>query len=254
MSEFVKKGALNNYKQVPGGQQDPNCSHVILTIEEYESLCRERDRAKEEQRAARNWADSEVRRAIDQGKANLKQAEDTAKDVLEEVGRQLSTAQEEAAHQRGLNENLLRICRERANSDRQLKPKKKHSGFIVLSSAERDYSYRIGKKAAKAKLWETALQSPYSIDFTDEQARRLIEEALLQRKEEQESLMEKLGIDAYYPDKYENMIQDQEIARQAKGKNVMMEQRLRANYRAGYWEVIFFHTRALERIPKKMQG
>lgn len=98
------------------------------------------------------------------------------------------------------------------------------------------------------------MQSPYSIDFTDEQARRLIEEALLQRKEEQESLMEKLGIDAYYPDKYENMIQDQEIARQSKGKNVMMEQRLRANYRAGYWEVIFFHTRALERIPKEMQG
>lgn len=253
MGEFVKKGALN-YKQVPGGQHDPNCSHVILTIEEYESLCRERDRAKEEQRAARNWADSEVRRAIDQGKANLKQAEDKAKAVLEEVERQLAIAREEAAHQRGLNKNLLRICRERANSDRKLKPKKEHSGFIVLSSAERDYSYRIGKKAAKVKLWETALQSPYSIDFTDEQARRLIEEALLRRKESQESLMEQLGIEAYYPGKYENMVQDEETARHAKGKNVMMEQRLRANYRAGYWEVIFFHTRALERAPKEMQG
>lgn len=51
MSEFVKKSVVG-YKQVPGGQHDPGCSHVILTLEEYESLCQERDWAKKEQQAA----------------------------------------------------------------------------------------------------------------------------------------------------------------------------------------------------------
>lgn len=254
MSEFVKKGALNYYKQVPEGQHDPGCSHVILTLEEYESLCRERDRAKQEQQAARNWADSEVRRAIDQGRANLKQAEDMAKAALEEVGRQLVTAQEEAAHQRGLNENLLRICRERANSDRTLKPKKEHSGFVVVSSAEREYRYKAGKSLKTVRLWETVLQSPYLVDFTEEQARQLIMEGLLQEDKDNLRPIEKLGIDEMYQGKYEDLLGHPDDAKRLERQNIMMEQRLRANYRAGYWEVIFFHTRALERVPKEMKG
>lgn len=253
MSEFVKKGALNYYKQVPGGHHDPNCSHVILTIEEYENLCRERDRAKKEQQVARNWADSEVRRAIDQGKTNLKQAEDMAKAALEEVGRQLATVREEAAHQRGLNENLLRICRERANSDRKVKPKKTHSGFIIVSSAEREYRYKAGKSLITIKLWETVLQSPYLVDFTEEQVRRLIVDGLLQKGADNLCLTEKLGIDAVYQCRYEDLFWHLGDAKQLASQNVMMDQRLRANYRAGYWEVIFFHTRALERVPREMQ-
>lgn len=66
MSDFVKKGMVG-YKQVAGGQGDPECSHVILTLEEYESLCQERDQAKQEQRAAQIWADGEVRKAMAQG-------------------------------------------------------------------------------------------------------------------------------------------------------------------------------------------
>lgn len=252
MSEFVKKGAFN-YKQVPGGQSDPECSHVILTLEEYDCLLRERDRAKKEQQAAQIWADSEVRKAIAQGKDHLKQAEKIAKAALEEVGQQLTAARNDAAHQRELNENLLRICRERANSDRKLKPKKKHSGFLVVSSAEREYRYKAGKDFRTVKLWETVLQSPYLVDFTEEQARRLIMEGLLQEDEGDLCPMEKLGIAAAYQCKYEDLLQHPDDAKQVANQNIMMDERLRANYRAGYWEVLFFHTRALEHVPKEMQ-
>ena len=34
---------------------------------------------------------------------------------------------------KGLNGNLLRISRERANQERNLRPKKAHSGFVVLN-------------------------------------------------------------------------------------------------------------------------
>lgn len=252
MSEFVKKSVVG-YKQVPGGQHDPACSHVILTLEEYESLCQERDLAKKEQQAAQLWADSEVRKAIAQGKDNLKRAEDTAKTALEEVGRQLVAAQEEAAYQQGLNENLLRICRERANSTRKLKPKKEHSGFVVVSSAEKEYRYKAGKNLKTVRLWETVLQSPYSVDFTEEQARRLIMEGMLQEYEDDLCLIEKLGIDERYQGRYEDLLRHPDDAKQLARKNIMMDERLRVNYRAGYWEVIFFHTRSLEQVPKEMQ-
>lgn len=44
MSEFVKK-MIVGYKDVPGGSSDPDCTHVILTLNEYKKIVRERDEA-----------------------------------------------------------------------------------------------------------------------------------------------------------------------------------------------------------------
>ena len=83
----------------------------------------------------------------------------------------------------GLNKNLLRIARERANADRKLRPKKTHTGYVVLTSSEKEYRYKIMRKeTAVAGLWETALQSPYSVDFTEEQARGLAARPAAQRQ------------------------------------------------------------------------
>ena len=147
----------------------------------------------------------------------------------------------------------LRICRERANSDRKLKPKKEHSGFVVVSSAEKEYRYKAGKNLKTVRLWETVLQSPYSVDFTEEQARRLIMEGMLQAYEDDLCLIEKLGIDERYQGRYEDLLRHPDDAKQLARQNIMMGERLRANYKVGYWEVIFSHTRALEQVPKEMQ-
>ncbi len=252
MSEFVKKGMVG-YKQVPGGQSDPECTHVILDLEEYESLCRERDQAKQERQAAQMWADNEVKRAMDWGKTRVKEVQDATKAALDEVKQQLAEAQEEFSYQRELNENLLRICRERANSDRKLRPKKKHSGFIVMSSAEREYRYKAGKNLKTVRLWETVLQSPYSVEFTEEQARRLIMEGLLQEDEDGLFPMKHLGIDEAYPGKYEELLRNADNVGLVDSQNIMTNMRLRADYRTGYWEITFLHAKAFGQIPKNMQ-
>lgn len=52
-----------------------------------------------------------------------------------------------------------------------------------MTSSEKEIRYRGGRnKLLTAKVWETVLQSPYSVDFTESQARKLIEEDLLARK------------------------------------------------------------------------
>ena len=39
MADFVKKGPMGTYTKVQGGYSDINCTHAILTKEEYDEMC-----------------------------------------------------------------------------------------------------------------------------------------------------------------------------------------------------------------------
>ena len=107
----------------------------------------------------------------------------------------LEEERRESAYQCGLNKNLLRIARERANAGRKLKSE--HTGYIVTASEEKEYHYyRAGKKWKKGKLWETVRQSYYSVDFTEEEARTQIERDLFPKRETW--LIGKIGISGRY--------------------------------------------------------
>lgn len=60
----------------------------------------------------------------------------------------LEEAKNDILRQKTLQRNLLRICRERANQQRNLHPKKEHDGYIVL-----EYSQYI--EHYKEEVWET---------------------------------------------------------------------------------------------------
>lgn len=110
------------------------------------------------------------------------------------------------------------------------------------------------KETAVAGLWETALQSPYSVDFTEEQARALTAE-LVRQNENDETLVGHIGIDTYYNGSYEELLYEQRrSARQEESRNIMLKPKLRANYKTGYWEVIFLHTRPLGLVPEDMRA
>ena len=66
MSEFVKKNMVG-YKPVPGGHSDSECTHVILTLQEYDQLLREKSIAEQEARAARDQAAIDVAAADQRG-------------------------------------------------------------------------------------------------------------------------------------------------------------------------------------------
>ena len=48
MARYVKLGTLGGYKDVPGGQSDPECTHVILTKKEYDQIYSEKAKAERE--------------------------------------------------------------------------------------------------------------------------------------------------------------------------------------------------------------
>ena len=167
MSEFVKKTMIG-YKELDGGHSDPECTHVILNLKEYDDLLQEIFQAEQEARNKSKKAEEEKRNSQNREQQTVQKANQ----VIESWKKELEKERAESAYQKGLNENLLRIAKERANADRKLKPKKEHSGYVVVISSEKIYRYKDGRRLGSVKLWETVIQSPYSIEFPAKQAKK----------------------------------------------------------------------------------
>ncbi len=246
MSEFVRKSALG-YKPVPGGYSDPELTHVILTKAEYDNLRDQIQAAKKETTVALD----KVAQAERQAASKIQQIKTEAGLQLEDLQRKLDEEALKTEYHKGLNTNLLRISKERANAARKLKPKKEHSGYVVISSAEKSYSYKKGANRGAVMLWETVLQTPFSVDFTEEQARTETED-LFQKDESGAWPIGKIGINGQYLAGYGEMIRDKNSEEWAK-YNVMVNKKLRANFRVGYWELILLHTKPLDVVPAEMR-
>ncbi|HAZ73945.1 MAG TPA: hypothetical protein DCW53_00940 [Rikenellaceae bacterium] len=253
MGEFVKKTAFG-YKPTSGGRSDPECTHVILTEDEYNRLLQQISGAEQEARNAKYDADKEIHRVQIDAQRRIESTEYEAAKDIEHLEKALAAEQKESALQRGLNANLLRITRERANADRKLKPKKEHTGYVVVSSMEKEHRYKDGNRRwCTVMLWETVLETPYTVDFEVEEVRRLIQE-LFQGDEEGNWLIVKIGITGNYPKGYADMICDKDWREVYRNYNVMLERRLKANYRTGFWEIIFLHTKPLAAVPSDMRA
>lgn len=231
---------------------DGECTHVIQTRQEYEMLLNQRDRAKREKEEAERAAAREISRVKQEAAHEADRAAQRAQAQIDNL-LQVERKTAEIADQRALNANLLRISRERANADRGLRPKKVHTGYVVVMSSEKEIRYKTGRnKLLTAKVWETVLQSPYSVDFTESQARQLIEEDLLARKN---GLLADVGITMICSgSSYENLIETENWKEIKAAHNTLFSRQLRANYRVGYWEYIIQHTKPLGIVPADMRA
>lgn len=232
---------------------DQECSHVIQTKQEYETLLNQRNRAKREKEEAERAAAREISRIKQEASYEADRAAQRAKAQINDLLQLVERKTAEIADQRALNANLLRISRERANADRGLRPKKVHTGYVVVMSSEKEIRYKTGRnKLLTAKVWETVLQSPYSVDFTESQARLLIQEDLLAKEK---GLLADVGITLICRgSSYENLIETEEWKEIKDTHNALFSRQLRANYRVGYWEYIVQHTKPLGIVPADMRA
>lgn len=230
--EIVKKTALGGYKEVEDFQSN-DCSHVILTRSEYVNLLGNI----QAERRSKEKAENEAWNAKRVLREQLQKAEKEAQGAISALRKELDAQIAEAERQAALNVNLIRIAKERANAARGLTPKKDHPGYVVLFSTER----KIGEvKAGRSgeltpvKGKETTIQTPYSVDIEERQLHVLL------RNDEQ--IFARIGIDGTgnLKDKSE--------------KNLVLDCRLKANYRSGLWELILTHTRPLKSVPQDLRG
>ena len=120
---------------------------------------------------------------------------------------------------------------------------------MIDFSKEYEYRYRVGKEEKRVMLWETIIESSYSVKFSDEQARKQIDSELFNNDD---WFIGKIGIDAQWLIGYEKMIAKKEYKENYINKNVVVRQQLRANYSRGYWEIILLHTKPLSNVPDEM--
>lgn len=255
MARYVKLGTLGGYKDVPGGQSDSECTHVILTKKEYDQIYREKAAAESEASRTKYEAERAINDARRGAQYTAQQAVAEARQTVEAMEADLAAERAESAHQRALNANLLRISRERANADRKLKPKKDHTGYVVVVSEETEHQYKDGNRHVKrVLLWKTVIQSPYVVDFPEEQVREQILEELLRKNEDGYRLIDRLGINGVYNKGYGSMIEDKRWCSEPDKYNIMLKPKFRVNFRSGYWEVICLHTKPLDVVPKDMRA
>ena len=227
---------------------------AIIEVSEYAGLQQEISNAKQAARNAEYNADKKIHQIQSEAQSRITDAEKKIAKNTAEWEKKLAAEQQESALQRGLNANLLRITKERANAERDLKPKKEHTGYVVLTSVEKESRYKDSYGHPRTiTLWETAMETPYTVDFEAEQVRGLIRE-LTQEDEDGNWPIRRIGITGNYPGKYANMIQDKEWREDYEKYNVMLERWLRANYRSGYWELVFLHTKPLAVVPPDMRA
>lgn len=254
MSEFVKKNMVG-YKPVPGGHSDSECTHVILTLQEYDQLLREKSMAEQEARAARDQAAIDVAAADQRASQAAYKADQEAQGRVDAIRAELEAERAENVHQRELNAGLLRINRERANADRKLKPKKERSGYIVLNSEEKEISFKAGsKRLRKARLWETTIQSPYSVKLSEAVVREQIERDLF--PDNVVWPICRIGITGRFEGSYEGFLEKKEFEPEDPFYNgnvvITRLQRLKRKFRTKYWEVAFVHTKPLGDVPEDL--
>ncbi len=221
----------------------------------YAGLLQKKTQAEQESRDMKYRADQAIAKVRSDALAKIQASENAAQQKVAAMEQALSDERKSRIYQQQLNENLLRISKERANADRNLRPKKGHSGYVVISSTEKTHRYKNGNRNwAVTTLWETVLQVPYSVDFTEDQARGQMMADLFQDDPLAYSLLEKIGITSVYGKEYAEMIEDKRWGADHDSYNVMLDWRLRANHRTGYWEVLFFHTKPLGIVPPDMRA
>lgn len=237
------------YKEVPGGQSDAECTHVVLTLDEYDRMVMGRARAESEAIETKRKAAASIERAKQEAQAQILKDRAETQKTVDSMQETLDGAYREIEYLQNLNENLLRIARERANAERKLNPKKGHTGYVVVSSTEKEYRYKVNRRDFETvMLWETVLQSPYTIDFTEEQARTQMGELTCKG-----GLIGRLGITANSSSKYEDLCCGPTWEKYKK-MNIALQKKLRANYKTGYWEIIISHTKPLGVVPEDMRA
>lgn len=241
------RNALGWAEHKPGDEKHEP-THKLLTNEEYEGLEYNDLRLN----ALLREKEEEIKRIKENNSSRIyyikQQAQEEIEKIEQDAREKINAAEEEAEYQKNLNTTLLEISKNRANADRNLKPKKEHTGYIVESSSEKNYKYKHGSKIEEIKVWETLIQTPYVVDFSEEQVRTQSENDLF--ADAGEWLIGKIGIGAVYCSGVDKLMKDEEY----RDKNCIIESRLRANYKKGYWEIIYVHTKPLGVVPKDMRA
>ena len=135
-------------------ETDPkSCELVGYDVNECKQLRQLQQQAKGAQKLQEEIFDlQDEKRALEKQLSDVKKELAIERSKAESIQLQAEARVAAAERQR---QGLLRIVRERANADRNLRPKKQHSGYVIRTSKQ--------VKRNGYKYWETQIQTPFLV-------------------------------------------------------------------------------------------
>ena len=241
--EYVKKQRLGQIKACASEK----ATHVLQTKEEYSemigiaSMYRDkmqkseaREKTAQEKVSTLQSENSRLREDTSSLRSENMQLSQTTVKVTaleqekEDLQKRVSELEEAAIQGEGLNRNLLRIMRERANAERHISPKKQHDGFIVLQS--REWRERLPNKNI-LRTWKSIIQTPFDASMELRYVEKQIFEALT------ECVLADISCTRYVlPEDNGRCVCSED------GENVLYSWRFCADFRSGYWNAIIYTT------------
>ena len=236
MSFYAKKTPLG-YKE--SGETD--ATHIIMTCDEYESLISEykkmtsdikklkkyrKDSVQQVQRAVEMQGD--IEHEMEEYKEKLQKA------AVAEIKKYREQAEQEIKKAQELNWNLKRIMTERANADRKLKPKKEHPGYRLLNQDYIQYQFPDeGSRAPRRWCFRVTYETPYDAKLNRNSVQLLMYEDL-------EKIKKGTNIDTFFPGNLTMSMFSHFFEVKYCDEVCVLEYDIRANYRSGFYEVIFY--------------
>ena len=126
-------------------------------------------------------------------------------------------------------------------------------------TAHRTWQKKLQRKNSRGyytiTLWETVLQSPYSVDFTEEQARYQIHEDLMQHEDGKEWALSRIGICEKPDPKFCDPFEYNEIWKMKMFLfGISCVQTIRhGEEKTGFWDIILVHQKPIPQVPKDMR-
>ena len=264
MPKYMKKGSLGILAEAPGGASDPDLAEVRLTANEYNNLLDEiselESQLSDEKSAHEKDVDdinANAARYRNNVNAEAKKKVDAAYLQVSEANARAEAAEAERQRQANLNNNLLRIARERANAKRGLQPKKEHSGYrfsgkIMQTKTICGHDKQEG--ALYADVWTATLETPYNGTIPIDQ----IQDRIFADLMGDEGVLSKLYIGYWtfksdpnriWKGKYQDAVGDDNPEKE----NYIFDYKFMVNPKSQLWEVQITTTKSIRALAEMMK-
>lgn len=264
MPQYMKKGF--GRMVTADGESDPELSEVRYTADEYRELKKKISELKQkleaEQEIHKQDVESIRAKAVQYKNDIVTEAEkriEQAQELLETVNVRKEAVEVELDRERKLNENLLRITRERANAKRGIQPKKERSGYRFVGKIMQTKTISGHDKKAGAiytEVWTATLETPYDVTIPIQEIMPAIFEDL---RNGNTGILANLNITAWiYTDSgeiwkgtYPQVMENAEEFHDEEG-NILFDYKMMANPQSGFWEIQITTTKPIPVIPDLM--
>lgn len=246
--------AMIGWSEYKSGDDKHSPTHKLLTNEEYEELNDEIARLEGLVSQKEREKEEAVKKINDAAVLYKKKADAEAQAVKDEAARRVEVAEAERDRQTNLNNNLLRITRERANAKRGLQPKKEHHGYrfsgkIMQTKVISGHDKIQG--AIYTEVWTATLESPYNATIPIHQ----IQDKIFKDLKGTDGILSKLYIKYWtcqdspviWKGTYADAMEDNES-----NENYLFDYKFMINPKSQLWEIQITTTKSIRALAEMM--